>query len=156
MKTRTTSRPSAKASRRRVGATKIFEKTLAIVPTVKHILRLYVAGATDRSRQAILRARSLCETELKGDYELEVIDVYQQPILARDGQIVATPTLVREFPRPLRRFIGNLSNSSGLFVGLDLETKAKAAHYVEANREEQAEFDDFAGRQAGRHGQITL
>jgi len=56
-----------------------------------------------------------------------VIDVYQQPILARDGQIVATPTLVREFPRPLRRFIGNLANSSGLFVGLDLETKAKTS-----------------------------
>ena len=66
--------------------------------TGKYVLRLYVAGATDRSRQAILRARQLCETELKGHYELEVIDVYQQPILARDGQIVATPTLVREFP----------------------------------------------------------
>jgi circadian clock protein KaiB len=107
-------------------ATKIFEKSLAIVPQGKHILRLYVAGATDRSRQAILRARKLCETELKGDYELEVIDVYQQPILARDGQIVATPTLVREFPRPVRRFIGNLANTSGLFVGLEINTNPKA------------------------------
>ena len=108
-------------------ATKAFEKALATRPTGKHVLRLYVAGATDRSRQAILRARTLCETELKGNFELEVIDVYQQPILARDGQIVATPTLVREFPRPVRRLIGNLSNTSGLFVGLDLDTKGKTS-----------------------------
>jgi len=107
-------------------ATKAFEKTLASRATGKYVLRLYVAGATDRSRQAILRARRLCETELKGNsYELEVIDVFQQPILARDGQIVATPTLVREFPQPVRRLIGNLANTTGLFVGLDLETKGK-------------------------------
>ena len=103
--------------------TKAFEKALTTRPTGKYILRLYVAGATDRSRQAVLRARQLCETELKGNFELEVIDVYQQPILARDGQIVATPTLVREFPRPVRRLIGNLSNTDALFVGLDLDTK---------------------------------
>lgn len=105
--------------------TKAFEEALSTRPTSKYVLRLYVAGATDRSRQAILRARQLCATELSGNCELEVIDVYQQPILARDGQIVATPTLVREFPRPVRRLIGNLSNSTGLFVGLDLETKSK-------------------------------
>lgn len=108
-------------------STKAFEKALARLPKGKHILRLYVAGATERSRQAIQRARRLCETELNGDYELKVIDVYQQPILARDGQIVATPTLVREFPQPVRRFIGNLANTAGLFVGLDLETKGRAA-----------------------------
>jgi len=84
-----------------------------------------VAGATDRSRQAILRARQLCDSELHGRCELEVIDVYQQPILARDGQIDATPTLVREFPRPVRRLIGNLANTAGLFVGLDLDTQGR-------------------------------
>lgn len=109
-------------------ATKAFGKALANPPTGKHILRLYVAGATERSRQAILRARQLCETELHGDFELEVIDVYQQPILARDGQIVATPTLVKDFPRPVRRFVGNLANMIGLFAGIDLETKGKRAH----------------------------
>ena len=107
-------------------ATKAFEKSLTARPAGKYILRLYVAGATDRSRQAILRARQLCEAEFKDNYKLEVIDVYQQPILARDGQIVATPTLVREFPQPVRRFIGNLANTAGLFVGLDLDTKGKA------------------------------
>jgi circadian clock protein KaiB len=107
-------------------ATRAFEEALASRPVAQYRLRLYVAGATDKSRQAILRARHLCDAELKGDFELEVIDIYQQPILARNGQIVATPTLVKEFPRPVRRFIGNLSNTSRLFVGLDLTTKGKA------------------------------
>ena len=108
-------------------ATRAFEKALAARPTSKHILRLYVAGATDRSRKAILRARRLCETELNGNFDLEVIDVYQQPILARDGQIVATPTLVKELPLPVRRLIGNLTNAARLFVGLDLGTKDKTS-----------------------------
>jgi circadian clock protein KaiB len=110
---------------KKTSATKAFEKAVATRPTGKYVLRLYVAGATDRSRQAILRARTLCETELKDNFELEVIDVYQQPILAHDGQIVATPTLVREFPQPVRRLIGNLSNATGLFIGLDLSRKRK-------------------------------
>jgi circadian clock protein KaiB len=108
-------------------ATKAFEKALASRRTGKYVLRLYVAGATDRSHQALLRVRRLCETELHGEYDLEVIDIYQQPIIARDGQILATPTLVREFPRPMRRLIGNLSNTTGLFVGLDVDTKGKTA-----------------------------
>ena len=106
-------------------STKAFEKALATRSSDKCLLRLYVAGATARSRQAILRARQLCETEFNGNCELEVIDVYQQPILARDGHIVATPTLVRELPRPVRRFIGNLANATGLFVGMDLHVKPK-------------------------------
>src|SRR4029077_2792872 len=74
---------------KKLRTTRAFEKALAARPTGKYILRLYVAGATDRSRRAVLRARQLCETELAGNFELKVIDVYQQPILARDGQIVA-------------------------------------------------------------------
>jgi circadian clock protein KaiB len=90
-------------------------------------LRLFVAGATARSHQAVLRIRQLCEVELKGRCKLEVIDIYQQPKLARDNQIVATPTLIIEFPPPLRRFIGNLTNITGLFVELDLNPKGKIA-----------------------------
>ncbi len=107
-------------------ATKSFERALATRRTGKYVLRLYVAGATARSHQAVLCVRQLCAAELKDNCELEVIDVYQQPILARDGQIVATPTLVRQLPQPVRRLIGNLSNTAGLFVGLDLVTKRKA------------------------------
>jgi circadian clock protein KaiB len=106
-------------------ATRAFEKAVATRPAGKYVLRLYVAGASDRSRRAVLRARELCAAELGGQFELEVIDVYQQPILARDGQIVATPTLVKEFPPPVRRLIGNLSNTTRLFVGPDLDTKRK-------------------------------
>ena len=96
-------------------------------PAGKHFFRLYVAGATARSRQALRRVYQLCEAELKGNYELEVIDVYQQPELARENQIVATPTLVKVFPQPVRRFIGNLLNTTGLFDELDPTVKGKLA-----------------------------
>jgi circadian clock protein KaiB len=86
-----------------------------------------VAGATTRSHQAVLRVRQLCEAELKDNCTLEVIDIYQQPKLARENQIVATPTLIKEFPRPVRRFIGNLLNIAGLFAELDLVAKGKIA-----------------------------
>lgn len=119
MKTKSPKKPSR--------ATQAFEQAALAqaAPTgaSKYVLRLYVAGATERSRQAILRARALCEAHMPGNYDLVVIDVYQQPILARDGQIVATPTLVRELPLPLRRLIGNLTDATGLFVGLDMTTK---------------------------------
>ena len=104
---------------------KALENSLVNRPTGKYALRLFVAGATARSRQAILRVRELCKGELKGRCELEVIDIYQQPELARKHQIVATPTLVKEFPRPVRRFIGNLLNISGLFAELGLVPKGK-------------------------------
>jgi circadian clock protein KaiB len=108
-------------------ATKAFEKSLVTRPTGKFVLRLFVAGATTRSRQAVLRVRQLCAAELKDNCTLEVIDIYQQPKLARENQIVATPTLIKEFPRPVRRFIGNLLNTVGLFAELDLITKGKVA-----------------------------
>jgi circadian clock protein KaiB len=134
-----------------VDAIKAFEKSLATRPTGlrradpryaggfgearvapatqagKYVLRLFVAGASALSRQAVLRVRQLCEAELKGICKLEVIDIYQQPDLARRNQIVATPTLIRELPLPVRRFIGNLLNLTDLFVELDLIAKGKVA-----------------------------
>ena len=108
-------------------AAQALKKSLATRPAGKYILRLFVAGATVRSRQAVLRVRQLCEAELKGGCTLDVIDIYQQPKLARENQIVATPTLIKEFPRPVRRFIGNLANITGLLVELDLIKKGKIA-----------------------------
>lgn len=96
-------------------------------PEEKYHLRLYVAGATARSRLALRRVYQLCEAELKDNYELEVIDVYQQPEQARKNQIVATPTLVRCTPLPLRRFIGNLSGFTSLFDQPDVDTRIKIA-----------------------------
>ena len=108
-------------------ATKAAAKTPAARSRRKYFLRLFVAGATARSRQAVLRVRELCAEALEGGCKLEVIDIYQQPHLARANQIVATPTLIVEFPPPLRRFIGSLVNITGLFVQLDLITKGKIA-----------------------------
>ena len=121
MKTNKTRRPSSVAALRRVDTI----KALTTRSKDKFVLRLFVAGATARSRQAIVSVRRLCEAELKGICKLEVIDIYQQPKLARANQIVATPTLIMEFPPPLRRFIGSLANITGLFVELDLITKGK-------------------------------
>ena len=121
MKTNKTRRPSSVAALRRVDTI----KALTTRSKDKFVLRLFVAGATARSRQAIVSVRRLCEAELKGICKLEVIDIYQQPKLARANQIVATPTLIVEFPPPLRRFIGSLANITGLFVELDLITKGK-------------------------------
>ena len=104
-------------------APKASAKSLAAQPAGKYVLRLFVAGATARSHEAVLHVRQLCEAELKDNFKLEVIDIYQQPKLARKNQIVATPTLIIEFPPPVRRFIGNLANISGLFVELDLIKK---------------------------------
>lgn len=106
-------------------ATKSFERAVAAGHTGKYVLKLYVAGATEKSRRALAHARHLCDVELKGRCELEVIDVYQQPILARDGQIIATPTLVKNFPPPVRRFIGTLENTARTFIGLDLQTRGE-------------------------------
>ena len=108
-------------------AARALEKSLSARPEGRCILRLFVAGATARSRQAVLRVRQLCEEELQGGCDLEVIDIYQQPGLARDNQIVATPTLIKEFPRPVRRFIGNLVNITGLFAEFSLMTNGKLA-----------------------------
>lgn len=93
----------------------------------KYVLRLFVAGATAKSHQALLHVRELCEGQLKDKCELEVIDIYQQPKMARENQIVATPTLIKEYPRPIRRFIGSLLNISGFFEEVAPLPKGKIA-----------------------------
>ena len=89
----------------------------------KYVLRLYVAGVTPRSQEAIRTVTSICEEHLAGRYELEVIDLYQQPTLAKGEQIIAAPTLIKKLPEPLRRFIGNLADKERILVGLDLREK---------------------------------
>lgn len=87
----------------------------------KYLLRLYVAGTTQRSMSAITNIRTICEENLKGRYVLEVIDLYQQPKLAQGDQIVALPTLIKKIPPPLRRIIGDLSDTEKVLIGLDLK-----------------------------------
>jgi len=86
-------------------------------------LRLYVAGMTPRSTRAIANIKEICEEHLKGRYALQVIDLYQQPVLAAEDQIIALPTLIRKLPMPLRRLIGDLSNSERVLIGLDLKPR---------------------------------
>lgn len=89
-------------------------------PDEKYVLRLYVTGMTERSAQAIATIRSICKERLRGRYDLQVIDIYQYPKLAKDEQIIAAPTLVKKLPLPLRRFIGALSDRDRVLLGLDL------------------------------------
>ncbi|MDP2137989.1 MAG: circadian clock KaiB family protein [Candidatus Didemnitutus sp.] len=100
-------------------------KSPAIAVKDKYVLRLFVAGATARSRQAVLHVRELCETTLKDRVILTVVDIYQESELAREHQIVATPTLILELPRPVRRFIGNLATLTDLFSLIDLGAKGR-------------------------------
>ena len=83
-------------------------------------LRLYVAGQTPKSLAAFANLKRLCEERLKGCYTIEVIDLLQKPQLAKDDQILALPTLVRKLPTPIRKIIGDLSNTERVLVGLDL------------------------------------
>ena len=88
-----------------------------------YVLRLYVTGTTPQSARAIANIKKLCETHLKGRYELDVVDLYQQPQLAQGEQIVAAPTLIKKLPLPQRRIIGDMSKSERVLAGLDLQKK---------------------------------
>jgi circadian clock protein KaiB len=83
-------------------------------------LRLYVAGQTPKSVQAFKNLKQICEKHLQGRYEIEIIDLIENPQLARGDQILAVPTLVRRLPAPIKKIIGDLSNTERVLVGLDL------------------------------------
>jgi circadian clock protein KaiB len=89
----------------------------------RYLLRLYVTGTTPASARAIERVRSFCEEHLQDRYDLEVIDIYQLPVLAKDDQIIATPTLIKVLPAPLRRFIGDLSRIENVLFGMDVRER---------------------------------
>jgi circadian clock protein KaiB len=101
-------------------STKAFETAAKQRPKI--VLRLYIAGASERSARAIRNAKQICADHAE-DYELEVIDLYQQPRLAKADQILAVPTLIKRLPVPLRKFIGDLSDRDVVLVGLDLKQK---------------------------------
>src|SRR5215510_5874336 len=87
-------------------------------------LRLYVAGQTPRSITAFKNLKDICEEYLKGKYHIEVIDLMENPTLARGDQILAIPTLVRKLPQPIRKIIGDLSNTERVLVGLDIQPRS--------------------------------
>jgi circadian clock protein KaiB len=94
--------------------------------TERYVLRLYVTGATPQSTLAILNVKRVCEEHLQGRYDLEVVDIYQKPSLAKDEQIVAAPTLIKQLPAPLRRLIGDLSSRERVLLGLDLKPRKES------------------------------
>ena len=104
-------------------ATEEFEPSVARSGEGRYALRLYVTGSTLRSTRAIASIKAICEEHLAGRYDLEVIDIYQQPTLAQGEQIIATPTLIKKLPQPLRRLIGDLSDEDRVLLGLDLRRK---------------------------------
>jgi len=97
------------------------ERLLAQSNQQYYVLRLYVSGTTHQSALAIQNIQKICEDYLKNRYELEVIDIYQQPQLAQAAQIIAVPTLVRQLPLPLRKLVGNMSDTERVLVSLDLQ-----------------------------------
>jgi len=101
-------------------STQAFERQLASKQKKPYVLRLYVTGTTPQSVRAIANIKKLCEIHLKGRYELDVVDLYQQPQLAQGEQIIAAPTLVKRLPLPQRRIIGDMSMSERVLAGLDL------------------------------------
>ena len=111
---------SSPAGKRKLGLAGKLEQTGSHSCQAKYVLRLYVSGSTLKSALAVENIKRICEQHLKNRYDLEVIDIYQQPNLARDEQIVAVPTLIKRLPPPQRRLIGDLSNLKRVLFGLDL------------------------------------
>jgi circadian clock protein KaiB len=98
----------------------LFERAGRLPRGDRYLLRLYVTGMTSRSSRAVSNLRAICDEYLEGRYDLEVIDIYQQPVLAKGEQIIAAPTLIKKLPLPIRRIIGDMSNRERVLLGLDL------------------------------------
>ena len=110
--------------KRRKTSTEEFEKPVTEPDRAKYVLRLYVTGMTTRSTMAIENIRSICEEHLSGRYELEIIDIYQQLKLAKGEQIIATPTLIKKLPLPIRKLIGDMSDTEKFLFGIGLKPES--------------------------------
>ena len=100
---------------------KEFEKLVADLAQPNYLFRLYVSGTSPRSTLAIRNVRSICDRYLDGHYDLEVIDVYQQPAETKSAQVIAVPTLIKEVPLPPQRFVGDMSDTERIVIGLNLK-----------------------------------
>ena len=97
-----------------------FERTAEAVSAQRYVLRLFVTGITARSVRAVMNLQTICNQHLRGRYDLEIVDIYQQPELAKGEQIIAAPTLIKKLPLPMRRIIGDMSNRESVLLGLDV------------------------------------
>ena len=106
--------------KQRNGVRATFELAAQTPPEERYVLRLYVTGMTPRSGRAIKNLQTICDEYLVGRYDLEIVDIYQQPVLTKGEQIIAAPTLIKKLPLPMRRIIGDMSNKERVLLGLDL------------------------------------
>ena len=113
-----------KESSRKTSATESMEQAVARQAKEKYVLKLYITGMTARSQQALRNIKKIIEENPDYNFDLEVIDIYQQPTLAKGDQIIAVPTLIKKLPSPLRRLIGDLSQEDRIILGLDLKPKS--------------------------------
>jgi circadian clock protein KaiB len=117
-------KPKIKSSRKpktkNTAATRARKRTAKRAST-RYALRLYITGQTPRSRRSVENLRALCDKYIPGQFDLEVVDIYQQPAMATAGQIIAAPTLIKSVPPPLRRLVGDFSDQNRVILGLDIK-----------------------------------
>lgn len=111
------------SGKKKADATEQFEKAVSRLGGGKYMLRLYVAGMTSNSARAITNLKKICEEYLAGQYDLDVIDVYRKPTLAKGEQIIAAPTLIKKLPLPMRKLIGDMSDKGKVLIGLDIRIR---------------------------------
>ncbi|MHB1025455.1 MAG: circadian clock KaiB family protein [Desulfobacteria bacterium] len=109
--------------KKKADTTEQFEKAVSRLGEGKYVLRLYVAGMTPNSARAIANLKKICEEYLAGQYDLDVIDVYRKPTLAKGEQIIAAPTLIKKLPLPMRKLIGDMSDKGKVLIGLDIRIR---------------------------------
>jgi len=107
------------------GSTAEFDQAMSGLHKDKYLLRLFITGTTSKSVLALTNLKKICEEHLEGRYDLEVIDLYQNPGLAKEEQIIAAPTLIKKLPLPLRRIIGDMSDIEKVLVGLEIRHQVK-------------------------------
>lgn len=115
-----------KPKKKQLTTTEQFENALKKKDNVQYSLRLFVTGITPKSLEAIEHVRSLCEKHLKGRYTLEIIDIYKEPSKASKNQIIATPTLLKKLPLPIKKFVGNMERYDKILAGLDIKIMKKS------------------------------
>ena len=112
-----------KPTSRKTSATESMEQALARQAKERYVLKLYITGMTPRSQEALRNIKKIIKENPDNNFDLEVVDIYQQPTLAKGDQIIAVPTLVKKLPAPLRRLIGDLSQEDRILLGLDLKPR---------------------------------
>jgi circadian clock protein KaiB len=109
--------------KKKAETTEQFEKAVSRLAEGKYVLCLYIAGMTPNSARAISNLKKICEEHLAGQYDLNVIDVYRRPTLAKGEQIIAAPTLIKKLPLPMRKLIGDMSDKGKVLIGLDIRIR---------------------------------